>query len=74
MAKKTIDVIIDKVTGKISVHVDGYPQKECSELAKKLAGNNSLIPIDGDIFIPKKARTKTEDKTIVEQKEVTRNE
>ncbi len=52
MAKKVIDVIIDGNTGKISVHVDGYPMEECSRLAKKLAGNNILIPTKGDVVEP----------------------
>ena len=49
MAKKVIDVIIDGNTGKISIHVDGYPIEECTQLAKKLAGNNILIPTKGDV-------------------------
>ena len=52
MAKKVIDVIIDGNTGKISIHVDGYPMEECSRLAKKLAGNNILIPTKGDVIDP----------------------
>ena len=52
MAKKVIDVIIDGNTGKISIHVDGYPMEECSRLAKKLAGNNILIPTKGDVIEP----------------------
>ena len=52
MAKKVIDVIIDGNTGKISIHVDGYPLEECSRLAKKLAGNNILIPTKGDVAEP----------------------
>ncbi len=52
MAKKVIDVIIDGNTGKISIHVDGYPLEECSRLAKKLAWNNILIPTKGDVAEP----------------------
>ena len=52
MAKKVIDVIIDGNTGKISIHVDGYPMEECSRLAKKIAGNNILIPTKGDVVEP----------------------
>ena len=36
MAGKTIDIIIDAETGKISIHVDGYEMDICEELASKL--------------------------------------
>ena len=52
MAGKTIDIIIDAETGKISIHVDGYEMDICEELARKLAGNNTLIPAVGDISGP----------------------
>ena len=52
MAKKVIDVIIDGNTGKISIHVDGYPMEECSRKEKKIAGNNILIPTKGDVVEP----------------------
>jgi hypothetical protein len=67
MAKKVIDVIIDGNTGKISIHVDGYPIEECTRLAKKLAGNNILIPTKGDVLEPSVAIQK---KNISEEGEV----
>ncbi len=73
MAKKSVDIIIDKKTGKISVHVDGYPQKECSALAKKLAGKNILIPVEGDISKPHQS-VHSQEENIEEQKELNRNE
>ena len=44
MAKKVIDIVIDGNTGKITIHVDGYEHEACTELARKLAGSNVLIP------------------------------
>jgi hypothetical protein len=72
MVKKVIDVIIDGNTGKISVHLDGYPQEECSELARKLAGNNTLIPTEGDIRVPHRSKKKnsTNEEKVAEKEEV----
>ena len=75
MVKKVIDIIIDGNTGKISVHLDGYPQEECSQLARKLAGNNTLIPTEGDVRElnrSKKKHSKNEEK--VAEKEEVKNE
>jgi hypothetical protein len=49
VAKKTIDIEIDRRTGKISVYVDGYEHDVCVALAKKLVGSNILIPSEGDL-------------------------
>jgi hypothetical protein len=57
MAKKTIDIEIDRNTGKISVYVDGYEHDLCVALAKKLVGNNVLIPTKGDLGPAKRSKT-----------------
>lgn len=69
MAKKTIDVIIDGNTGKISIHVDGYETDLCSELARKLIGNNILIPASGDVSEPIRNNKKSFSKEKVKGKE-----
>jgi hypothetical protein len=72
MVKKVIEVIIDGNTGKISVYLDGYPQEECSELARKLAGNNTLIPTEGDIRVPRRSKKKnsTNEEKVAEKEEL----
>lgn len=74
MAKKVIDVIIDGNTGKISIHVDGYPIEECTRLAKKLAGNNILIPTKGDVREPDRSVQNTNTAEEEAQKEEVKHE
>lgn len=58
MAKKVIDIVIDGNTGKITIHVDGYEHEACTELARKLAGSNVLIPTKGELTIPERSGKK----------------
>ena len=75
MAGKTIDIIIDAETGKISIHVDGYEMDICEELARKLAGNNTLVPAIGDISGPiRSTKSKSSQKNQQNQKEELKNE
>jgi aerobic-type carbon monoxide dehydrogenase small subunit (CoxS/CutS family) len=69
MAKKVIDIVIDGNTGKISIHVDGYEHEACTELARKLAGSNVLIPTKGELTIPERSGKKAEKKQKDQQKE-----
>lgn len=74
MAKKVIDIIIDGNTGKITIHVDGYEHEECTELARKLAGSNVLIPTKGELTIPERSgKSKEKEKQQLDEiKEVRR--
>lgn len=74
MAKKVIDIIIDGNTGKITIHVDGYEHEECTELARKLAGSNVLIPTKGELTIPERSGKSKgkEEQELNEKKEVRR--
>ncbi len=70
MAKKVIDIVIDGNTGKISIHVDGYKHDACTELARKLAGSNVLIPTKGELTVPERSgKKKAVKKQSDEQKE-----
>jgi hypothetical protein len=73
MAKKVIDIIIDGNTGKITIHVDGYELEECTELARKLAGSNVLIPTKDDLTIPgRSGKSNEKEKQQLDEKEVVR--